>query len=248
MENQRRHIHYDGDKDKEFVLNSFRKCITEKREIDKFLEKLITPYIKTKDLKILDACCGIGYISYFLSELSSNSTFFGVDQTPYLIEEAKKLCSNKKNISFEVADIYDLPSRFPKKFDVSISWRTLSWLPYYDQMIKDLIAVTKDHIFLSSLFYDGDIDFEIKVREFQKETGKEHFNDYYNVYSFPRFQRFVYELGAKNIEAYDFEINTDLPKPQIDQMGSYTVKLEDGKRLQISGAVILTWKIIRIDL
>ena len=114
-------------------------------------------------------------------------------------------------------------------------------------MIKDLIAVTKDHIFLSSLFYDGDIDFEIKVREFQKETGKEHFNDYYNVYSFPRFQRFVYELGAKNIEAYDFEINTDLPKP-IDQMGSYTVKLEDGKRLQISGAVILTWKIIRIDL
>lgn len=248
MENSRRHIHYDGEKDKENIINSFKKCVTEKREMDKLLEKLITPYIKSKSLKILDACCGIGYISYFLSEISPNSTFFGVDQTPYLIEEAKKLCSDKKNISFEITDVYDLPARFPKKFDISISWRTLSWLPYYDQMLKDLFAVTKDHIFLSSLFYDEDIDFEIKVREFKKETGKEHFNDYYNVYSFPRFQKFVYGLNAKKIEVCDFEINIDIPKPPIDQMSAYTIKMENGKRLQISGAIILTWKIIRIDL
>jgi hypothetical protein len=31
-------------------------------------------------------------------------------------------------------------------------------------------------------------------------------------------------------------------------MISYTKKLEDGKRLQLSGAVVLYWKIIRIDL
>ena len=249
MEKQGRHVHYDGEKDKEVILNSFRKCITEKREMDKLLENLITPYIKSKNLKILDACCGIGHISYFLSEISPESTFSGIDQTSYLIEEAKKLCIDKKNISFEVSDISDLPLKFPKKFDISINWRTLSWLPHYEQMLKDLFAVTKEHIFLSSLFYDGDIDFEIKIREYKKETGKEHFNDYYNVYSLPRFKKFVYEeLNAKNIEVYDFEIGVDISPPPIDQMGSYTLKLENGKRLQVSGAIILPWKIIRIDI
>ena len=98
------------------------------------------------------------------------------------------------------------------------------------------------------MFYDGDIDFITQVREFKKDAGKEHFNDYYNVYSLPQFRKFVYELGAKNIEIYDFEISKDLPKPPIDQLGAYTLRLQDGKRLQISGAILLPWKIIRIDL
>ncbi len=115
-------------------------------------------------------------------------------------------------------------------------------------MLKELVAVTKDHIFVSSLFYDGDIDFITQVREFKTETGKEYFNDYYNVYSLPRFKKFVFGLGAKNVESYDFDISIDLPKPPIDQMISYTEKLENGKKLQLSGAVVLYWKVIRIDL
>ena len=34
-----------------------------------FFEKIITPYIKNKSLKILDAPCGIGHISYFLNKI-----------------------------------------------------------------------------------------------------------------------------------------------------------------------------------
>ena len=166
-------IYHQGEKDKDFEINSMKKCITEKRELDKFLEKLISPYIKNKNLKILDAPCGVGHISYFLSDLSPNSKFLGIDQTPYIIEEAKKICSSKKNISFEVADIYDISSKYYKTFDISINWRTISWIPYYDEMLKNLVSMTKDHIFLSSLFYDGDIDFEMKVREYKKESGKE---------------------------------------------------------------------------
>ena len=248
MKINRQYTPYEGDKDKEFLISSFRKCVTEKREIDKLLESLITPYIKSKNLKILDACCGIGYISYFLSEISPDSTFLGIDKTLYLIEEGKKLCANKKNISFEIGDIYDLSAKFHKTFDITINWRVLSFIPYYDEMIRDLISVTKKHIFISSLFYDGDIDFEIKVREFKKESGKKQFNAYWNVYSYPHFKEFVYSLGAKNIEAYDFEIDIDVPKPPIDDMSSYTIRLENDKKLQVAGAVVLTWKIIRIDL
>ena len=55
-------------------------------------------------------------------------------------------------------------------------------------------------------------------------------------------------MGAKNIQVYDFDIGIDLPKPPIDKMIGYTEKLESGKRIEISGAVVLYWKIIRIDL
>ena len=115
-------------------------------------------------------------------------------------------------------------------------------------MLRDLIHITKNHIFLSSLFYEGDIDFEIKVREFKKESGQDGFNSYYNVYSLPQFKKFVYSLGVKNIEVYNFDIDIDIPRPPIDQMGTYTVKLENSKKLQISGAVVMYWKVIRIDL
>ena len=240
--------HYDGKKDKQLIISSFRKCVTDKREMDMFLEKLITPFIKSKKKNILDACCGIGHIPYFLSDISPESKFLGIDQTSYLVEEGKKLCQSKPNISFKNEDVYGISKKYKKSFDISINWRTLSWLPYYDQMLKELISVTKEHIFLSSLFYDGDIDFITQIREFKTETGKDHFNDYYNVYSLPQFKKFVLGLGAKNVEAYDFDISIDIPKPPIDQMISYTEKLSNGKRLQLSGAVVLYWKIIRIDL
>lgn len=244
----KKYTYFKKDADKEFNIGSMKKYVENKQELDKFLEKLVSPLIQDKSLKILDACCGIGHILYFLEQISPKSSFVGVDQTAYLIEEARKLCQGKKNMSFEVGDIYDLPQKYSKEFDISICWKTISWLPYYDRLLKSLFAVTQKHIFLSSLFYDGDIDFEIKVREFKKESGKDGFNVFYNVYSFPHFKEFIYNLGAKSIEAYDFEIGIDIPRPPIDQMGTHTLKLENGKRLQISGAVVMSWKIIRIDL
>ena len=47
---------------------------------------------------------------------------------------------------------------------------------------------------------------------------------------------------------YDFDIGVDIEKPPVDFMGTYTEKLENGKRIQISGAVLMSWKIIRIDI
>jgi len=235
-------------KDKEFTIASMKKFVKERQEIDKFLKKIITPYIKEKKLKILDACSGIGHISYMLSELSPDSSFVGIDQTSYLVKEARKLCKNKKNILIEQADINELSSKYNKTFDITMNWKTISWLPYYEEILKSLLKVTKNHIFLSSLFYDGDIDFEIKTWEYQKEAGKAGIHSFYNIYSFPKFQNFLYSLGVKKVESYDFEIDIDIPKPPLDRMGTYTLKLENGKRIQLSGAVLMLWKIVRIDI
>lgn len=243
-----RYQYFKQDSDKEFVISSMRKYIDEKQEIDKFLEKLISPFLKTNSLKILDACCGIGHLPYFLSDINPEIEFLGIDQTEYLIDEAKKICNNKKNVQFEAVDVFDFVKNKQKEFDICINWKTLSWISYYTDFMKALFKVTKKHIFLSALFYDGDIDFEIKVREFKKEAGKNGFNLYYNIYSYPQFEKFVKSLGAKNIESFDFEIEKDIPKSSLDVMGTYTEKLQGGKKLQISGAVIMSWKVIHIEL
>jgi ubiquinone/menaquinone biosynthesis C-methylase UbiE len=243
---KQKYNYFHGNSNKNFVIDSMSKYISQKQEMDKQLEKIISPFIKGRSLDILDACCGIGHISYFLHRISPKSKFLGIDQTPYLIDEATKVCNGIKNLRFEVGDILDM--KYKKKFDITINWKTLSWLPYYTDILKSLFKVTKNHIFLSSLFYNGDIDFEIKVREFKKRTSKLGFTSYYNVYSYPHFEEFVYELGAKNVKSYDFHIKKDLQKPPRDQMGTYTLLLKNGSRLQASGAVLMLWKIIRIDL
>jgi ubiquinone/menaquinone biosynthesis C-methylase UbiE len=235
--------------DKDFVTKSMKKYIYEKQEMDKQLENLIKPIIKDKNCNILDACCGIGHISYHLSDINPNSSFLGVDLTPFLIEEGREICKNKKNITLENADINEIKNKYPKNFDISIAWKAISWMPHYDEFLKSLMEMTKGHIFLNSPFYDGDIDFITKVYEYKNENLKNSNRFlYYNVYSLPRFERFVKDLGAKNLEVYDFDIPFDIPRPPIDRMGTYTEKLEDGKRLQRSGAVIMSWKTVRIDL
>jgi len=55
-------------------------------------------------------------------------------------------------------------------------------------------------------------------------------------------------LGARTVHAHDFEIGIDLPRESPHHMGTFTLRLENGKRLQLSGAVIMSWKIIQIDL
>jgi SAM-dependent methyltransferase len=242
------HTYAGGDADKEFIIASMKKYVHQEQELDRFLRSLITPVIQGRKLKVLDAACGIGHLSRMISELSPDSSYLGVDQLPYLVEQARELWAGLRGAKFEVGDVCDLPSRYPKEFDLSISWKTVSWLPYYEDMVRALLGVTRQHVFLSSLFYDGDIDFEIKVREFRKKAGQEGQCTYYNVYSYPRFREFVLGLGVNNLTASDFHLGIDLPRPPLDQMGTYTVTLTDGNRLQLSGVVLMAWKVIRIDL
>ena len=76
---ERKYNYFDGDKDKNFNISKMYGYVKDKQELDKFLEKSISPFIIDKKLKILDACCGIGHISNLLSELSPQSVFFGID-------------------------------------------------------------------------------------------------------------------------------------------------------------------------
>jgi ubiquinone/menaquinone biosynthesis C-methylase UbiE len=226
-----------------------RAYLRNKPEQVKFFEELVGPYLK-EDVSVLDAGCGIGDLLYFLAQLNPNARFTGVDKAEFLIDEARTHFADNPNVTFEAGDINALSKQFgTNSFDISVCKQTLSWLPAYAQPVEELMAVTRRAVFISSLFYDGRIDFETRVREYTTDAGREGYNAFYNVYSFPIFREFCLERGAKDVVGFDFNIGIDLPRPaNPDRMGTYTVLLQSGERLQISGALLMPWKIVRVDL
>jgi hypothetical protein len=57
-------------------------------------------------------------------------------------------------------------------------------------------------------------------------------------------EQFLADRGYRDFRYTPFEIDIDLPKPQKKVMGTYTEKLADGRRLQISGPLLMTWHFI----
>lgn len=240
--------YFVGSEDKEFNVKSMRKYIGQKQELDKRLGELVEPILSKGSPHVLDMCCGLGHLILHLKRDFPSAVYVGVDQTPYLVEEARGLSKAVPGVSFEVGDLFKIPKRFEKKFDVTICWKTLSWLPGYEKALRCLMRTAKKHLFVSALFYEGDIDYEIKVREYAKDRGKKGRDAYYNIYSLPRFERFALQNGAKRVRSHDFKIGIDLPRGDIDHMATYTVPLRNGERMQMSGALPMPWKIVHIEL
>lgn len=237
------------EEERRYALESMRAYLRNKPEQVKFFEEIVGPYLKDDD-SVLDACCGIGDLLYFLAQLNPGARFTGVDKAEFLIDEARTHFAGNPNVTFEQGDIYALAEQFGENsFDFSVCKQTLSWLPSYEKPVEELIAVTRRAVFISSLFYDGRIDFETRVREYTTDAGRDGYNAFYNVYSFPVFRDFCLRRGAKDVVGFDFNIGIDLPRPaNPDRMGTYTVQLQSGERLQISGALLMPWKIVRVDL
>jgi ubiquinone/menaquinone biosynthesis C-methylase UbiE len=238
------------EREREHAITSMRAYVENKPEQVKFLEELMKPYVGVdSSVSVLDACCGIGDLVYFLSLLNPAAKITGLDKADFLLNEATVRFGGP-NVNFVQGDIYALTKQFPtKSFDVSVCKQTLSWLPRYEQPVEELINVTRKAVFITSLFYDGRIDFETRVREYTTDSGRDDFNAFYNVYSFPVFREFCLSRGAKEVTGYDFNIGIDLPRSEnLDRMGTYTEQLASGQRIQISGALLMPWKVIRIDL
>ncbi len=67
----------------------------------------------------------------------------------------------------------------------------------------------------------------------------------WNFWSKNKFAYMAQQLGVQSCKFNDFEIHIDLPKVDTD-FKTYTEKLEDGRRLQITGGILLNWKFIII--
>ena len=151
----------------------------------------------------------------------------------------------KKRVSLETGDWYNLDKRYINAFDGVITVQSLSWLEDWKVPLEKIIELNPRWIGLSSLFYEGRIEYQIKLMDYERndEIG-DHEESYYNIYSLPIIKEFLQKRGYSVFECALFDIDIDIPKPDHRDMGTYTVKTEDGQRLQISGALLMPWYFI----
>ena len=139
------------------------------------------------------------------------------------------------------ADLYELTDEY-KCYDGVLMVQTLSWLSDWKKAIDKIIELNPNWFALSSLFYEGRIEFQVKVLDYERmdDAGR---NDeaYYNIYSLPIIEDYLRTKGYKTFVAEPFSIDIDIEKPNNMDMGTYTIKTVSGDRLQVSGAMLMPW-------
>jgi len=200
---------------------------------------------RDSQLKIIDLCSGQGANIYYMGKRYPKSTFIGVDINSDIVMRGNKFFQDNRidNCQLEIGDIYQLDKKYVSEFDGIVSFQTLSWLPEYEEPVKAMSNLQAKWISLSSLFYDGRVSCTIEVRQYS-ETLEPQLDCFYNVYSLPVIEKFLSENGYSEFQFTPFEIDIDLVKPNNKEMGTYTEKLDNGHRLQISGPLLMPWYFI----
>jgi ubiquinone/menaquinone biosynthesis C-methylase UbiE len=222
---------------------SFRR----EQQMDHLIRHLARDF-KASGLKVLDICGGYGRLTHFLNEFDAKQDYYCLDSSETLIAQAKNNFAAHPNIHCEVADLYELSPRYDKSFDITINYKTLYCLPYYKQAIEQFVKVTRRKIYITSPFFEGDIDFISRIYP-NASQGDESRYTYSNSYSIPKFVRHCESLGVKKVEFEDMRLDIDLPPPESkDTLQTHTVRTVDQGRLEMTGALLLDWKLAVLTL
>lgn len=197
--------------------------------------------------EILDLGCGGGAVTNLFAENFPTSNFTGID-----INEKYISISNhhkKENSSFKKIDFYlDEDINSLNKYAGVMSFQTLSWLPNYDQFLTLLSLVDAKWALVTSLFYDGPVDAEIKIKDYSRKMGDVNYREsYYNIYSLEILESKLNQIGYSLTKIKPFDIGFDIPKPISKSMSTYTENTVDNKRIQISGPILMSWYTILIS-
>lgn len=225
---------------KQYHLLQYKEIYRSTVFFEKWLEELID---LESDSKILDLACGGGANTNYLAEKHKKVKFTGIDLNEELIRTADEIAKEAgiENIKFYRGDWYDLDRSLKNQFDGVISLQTLSWLSDYKEPLEKICELNPKWMAMSSLFYEGKINYFIKVEDYER-TPAELMN--YNIYSIELVREFLFEKGYKNFKYVPFEIDIDIERPIHRDIGTYTVKTSDNKRIQISAGLMMPWYFI----
>lgn len=197
--------------------------------------------------RILDLGAGAGSTTAFLARRFPSTEFIGLDIHPALVALGNRELATQgpPNCRLLVGDIFELdPGLGP--FDGVLGIQLVSWLPSFESFLPTLRTAGARWFAGSSLFYDGPVDAEIVVREWADADafdGPPSRRSPYNIYSLPRVRALLASQGWTYIAGEPFEIPRDLPRTTRG-LGTYTERLADGRRLQISGPLLMPWHFV----
>ena len=232
--------------DKEKTHTYYTKSLAVKTEQQKMLERLLKNEDRNFE-QIADIACGGGTLSYHLHEKFPEAEFTLVDFNPDAIEIAK-VNNPQPHFNFYTDSIYELNNLQDGYFDLVCCWQTLSWLEEPKKALEQLIRITKPggKIYASSLFnLEKDVDLYTKVLDHSHESGKQGIFFNYNTYSRKSIAEWLEgKIKKFNILPFHPEMDFEFNGKGI---GTYTIKTENGQRLQISAGILLNWGILIIE-
>ncbi len=192
-------------------------------------EKFLRQNVSISNDKVLDVGCGAGSALAYIADKYKNAQFTGIDINTELFQLFE---GETKNIKLEKADCFNLDEKYKNQFDGVISLQTLSWLPEYKRPLEEICKLNPRWIAVSSLFYNGKINYTISIENYERPTHEADFSKVnYNIYSVPIIQQLLQEYGYSNFCYQPFEIDMDITKPDHNDLGYYTIKTQDNRRL-----------------
>jgi SAM-dependent methyltransferase len=196
--------------------------------------------------RVLDVGAGQGANLLYLARRYPQLRFEGLELNPTLVAHGNDYFERvaQANCRLFTGDLYRM-GELRNRFAGLLSLQTLSWLPTPEEPLREMASLQPRFIALTSLFYEGNISCEIRVTDHDRPgDGDLPHQSFYNVYSLPRIRAVLADAGYPHFEYRKFEIDIDLPRPSHPGMGSYTEQTGDGRRLQISGPLLMPWYFI----
>jgi len=207
---------------------------------------------------VIDIGSGMGANLFFMERRFPHTAFTGIEKNPLLVSKGKAYLKKMgaSRCTLVEGDIFALPKTYKGKYEGLTSYQTLSWFPEFKTPLKKMLDLKPNWIALTSLFFDGRVDAQTIIRDYTSPQigssasnaakagyGKPYSENFYNTYSIPLVREFLATNGYKNFFSTPFEIGINLQKPK-DGMGTYTKLLASGRRLQISGPMLMNWHFI----
>lgn len=186
--------------------------------------------------KILDVGCGVGHFFPSLKRMNSNIVYYGVDISRHYVRIAKQIFEGERNFRIKTGDIFNLKFR-DNSFDIVICYMVLPFIPAWRRAVRELVRVTKRHLFIRLLL--SDFTYIIKIYKERHGPGAPY--EFYNIYSEREFVEYLKKVGAKEVEVLEDECRIKLKKKKDLPFSTYTYG-----RLQIIGNIILTWKVVHV--
>ncbi len=216
-----------------------------KRSTTAFCEFLESKGILSETGSVLDIGAGMGAVTHYMSSRWKDIKFVGLEKDRNLVNRGSRIlkgCDSK--VELIEGDLYELDGSYNRRFDGIVCVQTLSWLDGYEDFFEKMFVLEPSWMGITSLFYDGLVDCRILLTEYfgqHKDIEREH---QYNIYSLELVKNLLVKNGYTDIDWQVFNIDIDLPRPANKLMGTYTEKLVDGRRLQVSGPILMPWYFI----
>jgi len=228
----------------------YQQCYDTTRRLLEFVDDTVGG---VGEQQILDMACGAGANVHHMLQRWPHCKVTGLDLDASLLDYARGRVSPEASgrCEYNQANLFDLPTLYDAgTFNLTTLMQTLLFFgpDEYAEVLRALMKVTREWVFLSSLFTDKRMDVTAQIRDYIRFGDDTKETIPYNTHCMDRFQRIALQLGAKEVIFRDFEISIDLTGPAEGGIGTYTRKLEDGNRLQFSGAVFMPWKLAALRL